>query len=235
MDLTVLGSSGSCAVPGNPGSGYLVSHEATNIWCDAGPGTFMALMAHVDPGLIDAVVLSHVHPDHCADLLAFFGYLAHGPGGPVPIPVYLPDGVVEPIAAFLGAGPRHALFRTFDFRLVDVSDVAVVGDVELRFAVAHHPVPTLAVRFSAGGRSLAYSADTGPGGGFPELASGADVVLVEATLTGRRHPDSYQYHLYAEEAGALAARSGARLIVTHLSPTVDPATVMSAADILAIQ
>ena len=101
--------------------------------------------------------------------------------------------------------------------------------VGMRFAATHHPVPTIATRFSAGGRSLAYSADTGPGGGFPDLARGADVVLCEATGIGARGPQSYEYHLNAGEAGAIAAAVGARLILTHVSPTVDLGTAVDEA------
>lgn len=219
----MLGSSGSCAAPGNPASGYLITHDDTTIWCDAGPGTFMALMEKIDPVAVDAIVISHLHPDHCADLVAFFGYMAYGPHRGGRVPVYAPDGVVEPIAAFVGAEGGHVFHLALDFRVVDAGDEAVIDDITMRFAETHHGVPTIATRFIAGGRSLAYSADTGPGGGFPDLAVGADLILCEATDVGERGPQSYAYHLNAGEAGALGRAAGtARLILTHLSPTVDP-------------
>ncbi len=91
-------------------------------------------------------------------------------------------------------------------------------------------MPTIATRFTAGGRALSYSADTGPGGGFPALAQGADVLLVEATGVGERDPQSYEYHLTASEAGALAAAAGTpRLVLTHVSPTVDSRRAVSEA------
>jgi ribonuclease BN (tRNA processing enzyme) len=222
MDLTILGSSGGYATPGNPASGYLITHGDTVILCDAGSGTFMALLEHCDPHEVDAIVISHVHVDHCADLVAFHGYMAHVPSTTIPVPVFAPAGTVEPIAGFLRADGDHVFFRTFDFRIITDSDQAVIGDISMQFATTHHPVPTIATRFSAEGHSLAYSADTGPGGGFPGLADGADVVLCEATGIGQRERTSYEYHLNAGEAGALAAVAGGRLILTHISPTVDP-------------
>ena len=95
VQLTVLGSSGGCASPGNPASGYLLTHERSTIWCDAGSGTFMALMDLMDPADVDAIVISHIHTDHCADLIAFYGYMAYGPSGTIPVPVFLPHGAVE--------------------------------------------------------------------------------------------------------------------------------------------
>ena len=63
MELTVLGSSGGCAAPGNPASGYLITHGDTTIWCDAGSGTFMALMELMDPADVDAIVFNPNDPD----------------------------------------------------------------------------------------------------------------------------------------------------------------------------
>jgi ribonuclease BN (tRNA processing enzyme) len=221
MELTVLGSSGGCPASGNPASGYLLRHGSTAIWCDAGSGTFMALMEHIDPAAISAVVVSHVHTDHCADLVAFYGYMAYGPSGTIPVPVYLPEGTTDPIAAFVRAEGEHMFFMTLDFRVIGDGDAVSVGDFDIEFASTNHPVPTVASRFEAGGRSIAYSGDTGPGGGFPTLAERSDAVLCEATLQGERDTQTYPYHLTAGEAGSLAAQAGARLIVTHVSPTLD--------------
>ena len=230
MELTVLGSSGGCPGPGNPASGYLIRHEATTIWCDAGSGTFLALMEHVNPADLDAIVISHVHTDHCADLVAFYGYMAYGPSGTIPVPVYLPDGTVEPIASFVRAEGEHLFFMTLDFTIVGDGDCVSIGDIDVTFAETNHPVTTVASRYVGGGRSIAYSGDTGPGGGYPALVEGCDVALCEATLQGGRTKETYPYHLTAGEAGALAAASGvSELIVTHVSPTLDSNTSIAEA------
>ncbi|HEV2369108.1 MAG TPA: MBL fold metallo-hydrolase, partial [Acidimicrobiales bacterium] len=71
LRLTVLGCSGSYPGPGQACSGYLVRHGATTVWLDAGSGTLANLQLHVALGEIDAIVLSHEHPDHWSDVEGF--------------------------------------------------------------------------------------------------------------------------------------------------------------------
>lgn len=68
LSVTVLGSAGTFPQVDNPCSGYLVRTPSTTIWVDAGPGTFAALQGHVALADVDAIVLSHEHPDHWIEL-----------------------------------------------------------------------------------------------------------------------------------------------------------------------
>ena len=69
-----------------------------------------------------------------------------------------------------------------------------------------------------------YSGDTGPDGDLAAMASGADLLLCEATWQGDPPDDRYPYHLYASEAGGIARDAGVgMLVVTHVAPTLDPA------------
>ncbi len=226
MRMTVLGSSGTYPAAGRPASGYLVEWGGAVVWMDAGPGTFDALCGRTEPGELDAVIISHRHPDHCSDLFALFHYLAYGPGGRVPVSVYVPAGLADHLAGFVGEEAGDGAFQQlFDFRTVGDGDEAALGGLTMRFASTAHSVPTIGVRVEAGGRSLAYSADTGPGGGVPGLAAAADVFLCEATYQEPRSRYSYPYHLTAAQAGATARDAAARrLVLTHLPPALDAAT-----------
>jgi ribonuclease BN (tRNA processing enzyme) len=229
--LRVLGSNGAYPTPGHPASGYLIDEGNTLVWIDAGPGTFVALQEVASPYEVDAVVITHVHGDHCGDLFPLFNLLRLGPAPRRGVPVFVPEGAAAHLGAFARAGPDHDFYSVFDFHTVARSDDVHLGPVRVRFGEAAHPVPTLAVRVEGGGRSLTYSGDTGPGGDLEELARGGTVLLCEATYQGDPRRDPYPFHLSAAEAGRLAAAAGVeRLIVTHLAPTLDPAVSVAEAE-----
>jgi ribonuclease BN (tRNA processing enzyme) len=218
MDLTVLGCSGSYGAPvGGACSGYLVQDGSTTIWLDCGNGTFANLQQHVTPEELDAVVLTHEHPDHCVDIYGLhvlFHYGLERTG----LPVYAPEGLGERLAMLTGGGWGG----TFDWRSIGDGDRTLVGDLDFRFSRTDHPPPTYAVEFrdQAGGR-LVYTADTGPGWTAGAFGNGADLVLSEATY--QEHKKGWPHHLTAAEAGRAAREAGAkRLMLTHLWPELDP-------------
>jgi len=221
--LTVLGSSGGTPTRTNPASGYLLEAAGMSFWIDAGTGTFMELARHLDPGMLDGVVLSHLHVDHCTDIFGLYGYLAFGPSGEIPVPVLAPAGAEEHLAAFARAAEEHVFHTVFDFAEIDVTSSVKIDDVTIRFGEAVHPVPAVVMRFDTPDGSFVYSGDTGPGSDLPDLAEGADVLLCEATIAGRRDERSYPYHLTAIEAGRIATGAGVgTLMITHLAAGNDP-------------
>lgn len=219
MRLSVLGSSGTYPVAGRPASGYLIEHNDTRVWCDAGPGTLAALP--VDVGLIDAVMVSHSHPDHCLDVIILTHVLAFGPEPRFGLPLYGPASAVESLTSFTDGGKVEDVF---DIRPLVDGDHVRVGDLALDVAITDHSVPTLASRWSSDSRTLCYSADTGPEGSWMRLAEGCDLFLCEATYQGPPGLAEYPHHLTAGEAGSIAREKGAKaLMLTHIPPHLDPA------------
>jgi ribonuclease BN (tRNA processing enzyme) len=213
LTLTVLGCSGSYPGPGGACSGYLLRDGATTVWLDAGSGTLANLQLHVPLDAVDAVVLSHQHPDHWSDLDGFFVARAYvlGLSG---IPVYAPTGIRH-LLRMGGSGD------TFIWCDIGTGEQVTIGSLKFTFSRTDHPVETLAARVDANGKSLGYSADTGTGWSLENLGPGLDLALCEATFLQDRE-DSLQ-HLSARQAGAMARQAGAsRLMITHLWPTVDP-------------
>lgn len=223
MRLTILGSNGTYATPGRPTSGYLLRQEGTSVWIDTGSGTFAALQGVMDFNSIDALIVSHVHADHCIDLLGFYHAVRYGGRPRTGIPTYVPAGLAERLKGFLG-DPDHGIGETLDFRVLDDDARVSVGGIELSFAATDHPVPTLGVRAQSGsGRVLAYSADTGPEGEWPRIALNADLFVCEATYQGLADDKPWPHHLTAGEAGRIAREVEARtLMLTHIWPALDP-------------
>ena len=221
--LTVLGSSGGAPTRTNPASGYLLETEQMSFWIDAGTGTFMELSRHIDPGTLEGVILSHTHSDHSTDIFGLYGYLAFGPSGTIPVPVLAPAGASEHFSAFARAAEEHVFHTVFDFVEVAAGSKVKIDDVSIRFGEAVHPVPAVVTRFDTPGGSIVYSGDTGPGSDLLDLASGADVLLCEATIAGKRDEQTYPYHLTGFEAGRIASEAGVRtMVITHLAYGVDP-------------
>jgi len=227
--LTVLGCDGSWPGPGGAGSGYLIEADDTTILLDAGPGTFSELQRVGDPASVDAVIVSHAHPDHWTDLESFATWAGYGPGrerfregdGP-PLAVYAPPG--------LRKWSQHADAAWLDWRELAPSLVLTVGSLEARFVATDHGPPTLAVCLAHEGATLAYSADSGPGWSVEELGSDIGTFLCEATYT-QEHEGSLR-HLSGREAGTMAAAAGVhRLIVTHRWPTVSADEVRQEAEL----
>lgn len=213
LDVTVLGCSGSYAGPGGACSGYLVRGAGTTLWLDAGSGTLANLQRHVGLAEVDAVVLSHEHPDHWTDLEGYRVACAYVIGR-TGVPVYAPAG----LDARLSAGPGPA----FDWHVVADGDEVAIGALRARFSRTDHPPETLAVRVDGDGRSLGYTADTGPGWSLASLGPGLDVALCEATYLADH--EGTAAHLSARQAGVVARAAGVpRLLLTHVWPTIDPA------------
>jgi ribonuclease BN (tRNA processing enzyme) len=214
LTVTVLGCDGTYAGPGGACSGYLVQGAGTTVWLDCGPGTLGNLQRHVGLADVDAVVVSHGHPDHWLELPVFHNACRYGLGRKG-VPVYAPKAVRRQSDA-LGSTKG-----TFDWHVVADGDEAVVGRLAFRFSRTDHPVETLAVRVDGEGRSLAYTADTSDGWSLAELGPGVDLAVVEATLLADREGSAP--HLSGRQAGAMAKEAGAgRLVLTHLWPTSDP-------------
>lgn len=221
MRLHVLGSSGGYPAPGNPNSGFLLEHGDTRLWLDAGTGTFAALQGLMDFTEVDALVLSHVHADHCADVLPLYVAIRYGVAGGFRLPLFCPPGIRETLAPFFLERGWEELGEAFDFKPIDAGDGIEVGGIRMTFLRTQHPAHTLAIRAETGEGVLTYSADTGPGVDLAGFARGSDLLLCEATYQeGKGGPP---VHLSAAQAGETACDAGVReLALTHVWPTFDP-------------
>ncbi len=213
LTVTVLGSSGTYAGPDGACSGYLVRSPGATVMMDAGPGTLANLQRHVAAPALDAVVLSHSHPDHWLELPVLrnaLKYVLSRDG----LDLYATAETLDLAVAVSGS----RLEPTFRPHVITDGSEFSVGDQRWRCSRTDHPVETLALRVDADGRSLSYTADTGPGWSLAALGP-VDLAISEATFL-HDSPERNPVHLSAHQAGAMARDAGVRhLVITHVLPT----------------
>lgn len=228
MQVTVVGWAGSFPSSASPASCYLIDADGFRLVLDLGNGAFGALQQYTALTDVDAVCISHLHADHCIDMLSYCVFQNYHPGGPrARVPVYGPAGTADRLEQALGSA-SGSIAQAFDVRTLTPGTVEI-GPLTITTGRMRHPVETFGFRVEHGGRVLAYSADTGPCDELVALARGADVLLAEASFTDG--PDlPPDLHLTAREAGehAAAARVG-ELVLTHLVAWNDPATSLEQA------
>ena len=222
MRLTVVGCSGSFPGPESAASCYLLEAGDFRLVIDMGNGSLGALQRHAPLFGVNAVVLSHLHADHCVDLYSYSIARTYSPDGPQPpIPVYGPAGTRERIGLIHGPGGDDGLTQRFTFETLAPGPLRI-GPFDVTLAHMNHPVETFGFRFAHDGRTLAYTGDTGETEAVVGLADGADLFLSEAAfLDGPGLPPDL--HLTARQAAGYASRAGVgRLVLTHLQPWNEP-------------
>lgn len=225
ITLVPLGTAaGGVPGPDGAGSGHLVVSPRARLLLDCGNGVLGRLRARMDFADLDGLVLTHLHFDHCLDLMPLL--LARTLSAP--LKVHAPAGSRAKLSAMF------ALFSSkpalYEGRLALVEHAgpgkARVGDLTVSFVPVEHNVPCLGVRVSgAAGEVLAYSGDSRTCEALAALARDADLFLCEATYQdGPVDPGGLDAHMTAEQAGDVARRASARrLLLTHIKATLEEA------------
>lgn len=215
----MLGSSASCAGPGQACAGHYLEAGGARILFDCGNGVLANLGRLENPISLDAVFLTHNHPDHYADIYCLQSMIRYAPEGPVgPIPLYVAGALFERMQCLLSErGAREFAEAFVPVQLVD-GETIEIGDVRVTPYAVMHTAPTFALRAEVDGTSLCYTSDTSPGDHTLRAAKDVDLLIAEATL-----PEEFAGaapHLTAVEAGQLARDAGARaLALVHIWPT----------------
>jgi ribonuclease BN (tRNA processing enzyme) len=222
FDLTVLGSAGTHTAPGRACSGYLYETPEARVLVDCGNGASSHLLERCDWKDLDAVVVTHRHLDHCADLVGAFYAMRFHADGPQQVDLYAPPEVLEVLLAVLSRDSAFEFTEVFKHHELGFGETFAVGDLTFETFQAIHPAPTVTLRTTAQGRVLTYSSDSAGGDVLEEAARGADLFVCEATWQGSADNWPADIHLTAEDAGALATRADApRLLITHILGSLD--------------
>jgi ribonuclease BN (tRNA processing enzyme) len=226
--LTVLGSCGAYPEAGQACSGYLVEHDGFRLLVDLGYAVVPRLLGHLTAAGVDAVFISHGHPDHCADLNPLLRARVLGDEELPPLPVYALPGALDAVLALDRPGMLADGYVLHE--LIPGNDLDI-GPFGAQTRLLPHSRPNVGVRLAAGGQVLTYTGDTGPDDGVVGLARGADLLLAEASFIDQVPEDSRRTLSSAHQQGRQAAEAGAgRLLLTHLLPGTDPDAARAAAE-----
>jgi len=253
MRLVTVGVAGSFPGPRSPASTYLLQVPGElaaasgltgadardwNVVLDLGNGGLGALQRHVDPNDLDAVGISHMHPDHSADLSGLYVYLKYHPergvartGRPRHLPVLGPADVAERAGVAYGLEPGETMEGVFDFGVWQPGRTVRVGPLEIEPFRVFHPIEAYGFRVTGpsslrpGERAtLTYSGDTDRCEAVVAASRDTDLLLAEAAFQeGRDDVVEPGIHLTGRRAGQVAAQAGAqRMLLTHLPAWSDP-------------
>jgi len=227
LTVTVLGCSGSYAAPGGACTGFLMQSPRANVWLDAGPGALANLQTVCRLSDLEAVVLTHAHPDHWLEMPVVANAIQwYEPRQR--LPVYSNAHMAAHARAMIGPD----IDIPFDWRVIEPHEQVAIGDQTWTFAETEHYVPTLATRTDCEGQSIVFTSDTGPEFSLApmvERCGAIDLAIIESTFLERsEHPGAL--HLSADEAGQLAEEAGVHQVaLTHQAPLEDRAAHLARA------
>lgn len=225
MKLTTLGCWGGYPYQGQGTTSFLLTgQDGFQLLIDAGSGCLSALEKVINPLTLDAVIISHYHPDHVADLGVLRHYFQLYPKHlwtPKELPIYAHQEDEQAFAQLtVPMVSRGVAYRT--------TGVERIGPFEIRFIKTVHPVPCYAMRIeeSMTGQVLVFTGDTGYFDDLVHFASGADLFLADVYLFEGN--ENHLAHLTSKEAGQIAQQAGVkRLVLTHL-PQFAPQDMVTA-------
>jgi len=175
--------------------------------------------AGIDPGEIDAVVISHLHGDHFGGLapLMLDATLRRRDA---PLTIAGPAQTRERVAIALGIfGWTTARMDAATFVVLEPGLVRRVADCEVTaFAVPHNPAtsPT-GLRISINGVTIGYSGDAGWSPALLDVARDADLFICAVWSLDTADPTFLDLATLVRKQSELECR---RMVLTHLGPEV---------------
>jgi len=225
--LRVLGGQGAWPSATQACSGFVVEHDGFRLVIDLGYVAFPRLLDGCEAHEVDAVFISHGHPDHCADLNPLLRARALGEVACEAMPIYAP---VDALNAVLALDRPGMLDDAYALREFVPGAAFEIGPFQVESRLLPHWLPNAGIRLTAGGTVLAYTGDTGPSPEIARLAHGADLLIADASYPERVPADASAYQSSAAQAGQHAAAAHARrLLLTHLSPGTSRQAALDAA------
>ena len=207
----------------NGTTAFVVSSQdrSYHILLDAGSGAARALENYLDVLELNAVIVSHDHADHVADLGTIQHLLMLKPSGAkhAPVPIYLHDQSVFPPLAIEDKTSQLLSYRE--------DSVLECGPFRVSFCQTVHPLPCYAMRVEEmeTGQVLVFTADTGWCPELIDFSQGAHVLIADSAFTNERGRN--EIHMTASEVAQLANQAHVQtLIASHMAPHADQTLIL---------
>ena len=212
MKITVVGCFGAYPPPNGATSGYLLEDHDTKVLLDCGSGVIANLQNYIRLAELDAVVFSHYHRDHCADLECMqYAVMLD----------LLLEKRQSPLVMWGNADTGSAFSLDYEGYCIGMTYAEhtpfVIGELRFTAQANEHDIPSFSLRIeNAAGSCVVYSGDTGYYDRLCDFAAGADWLICECSLYSHQK-GQVEGHLCASETGQIAAKANVNnLLLTHL-------------------
>lgn len=220
MEVIVLGSSGGFPAQGGACSSYLLKAGGKHLLIDCGSGVMARITAYLPIDALDAVVLTHLHFDHCGDLpILGYGLQAKIERGQAvsPLTVFMPSTPPETVQ-LMTSKPIIAPVYISD------RQTHSLGHLHLAFTRMPHSVESYAITIveppvdgGTAAKKVVFSGDTTETQDLVEVARGVDLLVCDSSTSGNEPPRAKPNHLTARQAARIGLEAGVRrLCLTHL-------------------
>jgi ribonuclease BN (tRNA processing enzyme) len=222
MQLQFLGSGDAFGSGGRFNTCFLVRDRQGAFLVDCGASSMIAMRKFgIDPNMVRAIVISHLHGDHFGGLPFFLLDAQLVSRRTAPLVVAGPPGLARRLEMametfFPGSAKVERRFA-LDVREMQPHEAHGIEGIEVTPYLMKHPcgAPPFALRIAVDGKVLCYYGDTEWVDALAEAAHGADLFVAEAYFFDK----AIKFHLdYATLSTHLPAIGAKRVIVTHMSP-----------------
>ena len=212
MKLTVVGHWGAYPEAGEATSGYLVEHNGFKLLVDCGSGVLSQLQHYCKLEELNAVIISHYHHDHIADVGPLQYSMDIGRAlkkVTQPLPIY-GHGLDQEEFGRLAKPPNTVAY------MYSEKETTKIGPFSISFMRTNHKAICFAMRIEVDGEVLVYSADSSYKEEFNEFAKNADVFICETNFYAGQDGKPFG-HMNSHDAASIAKAANVKtLLLTHL-------------------
>ncbi|MGL4818534.1 MAG: MBL fold metallo-hydrolase [Bacilli bacterium] len=213
MRFTVLGYWGGFPEKNEASTGFLLEHDGFRLLLDCGSGVLAKLQNYCSPLDVDAVLLTHYHHDHIADIGPLH-YARQILKSDCTLPIYGHSGDEAnflrlshaPVAEGVAYDPNKSL---------------TIGPFHITFLRTIHPVECYAVRICDGDSTITFTADSSMTDAFFTFAKESDLLIADCNLFAGMD-GSANGHMTSTEVGTIARMANVkRLLLSHFPHSGD--------------